>query len=280
MVKANQAFLTLSLNMKYVHYLSILLLLIYTSCNEDGERIIQTDLPTEAGQLFKVSQAVGESLYFALLPLDSYISMDSLNLPGCPVIEIDETEKKVRLTFDPAAACEQAGDNTRSGSLLISYFEPEIRPAFRYLEYEDYVFEGDTLTGSRLFTFLTSTQVKEEFPAMGMLSPRGLSHHQRGEYRHELQFDGNALTSITTSGKLTGTNPVGRDFSIEITVPTLLLLPCIQSDLLVPVSGRERWEVRRGTVAISHTLEYELRENCEVDAYATLQDGRRLLVNP
>ncbi len=65
-------------------------LVFLIACKEDDDRVISTDLPTEASQLFVVSNAWSEVLFFTQISFDQYSSGDTLKLPGCPEILIDE----------------------------------------------------------------------------------------------------------------------------------------------------------------------------------------------
>ena len=255
-------------------------LVFLISCKEDDDRVISTDLPTEASQLFVVSKAWSEAIFFTQLSFDQYSSSDSLQLPGCPEILLEENAKRVTLTFDPDSTCEQSGKSKRSGKIILDLAQSDSQNPIWFLEYENYTFEEASMDGIRIFTKKSSGIVNETFETLTHTTTNQLTHQFSGNITHTLSLDSGLVVGLNSKGMINGRNPVGRNFVFEFNEKRESLFSCFQDNKLLPVAGKETWKVSRSeTSQVTHSLSYELKENCVVEAYVVLSDGRRLLLN-
>lgn len=265
---------------KIVLYL-FLSLIFLNACKEDEDRVISTDLPTEASQLFDVSIAWSEALFYSQFSYEQYSGTDSLDLPGCPEIILEERGKRVTLTFDPATSCEHSGKYIRTGKLILDFARADSINPIWFLEYDDYTFEAATIKGIRVFTKNSLGIITETFETLTHTTSDQLTHKFSGNLTHTLSLDSGIVDRINSKGIITGRNPAGRNFGFDFEENRELLFSCFQENELLPVTGMETWQVSRSeTGQVIHILSYELKENCEVEAYVVLSDGRRLLLNP
>lgn len=268
--------------MKIFNFFFILLIVASTSCQEDADKVISTDLPTEANQLFDLSTTWSESLYFGLLSFDEYLAMDSTSsLPGCPELIVEEDTRKVFLNFDSDIECGQTGEEKRSGKIVLEYALSDSDPSSWALEYDDYFYNGSSIRGIRNFKNDASNQIIESFNPLTITTEKELTSIFSGDLKHS---GGTAVSSsigFISGGSLHGVNPAGRDFKIEIPFDRLMLSSCFQENKLIPVAGSEIWDISRGaTKNVTYLLEYELLDSCNVTANVRLPDGRTLLLNP
>ncbi len=256
-------------------------LIFLNACKEDDDRVISTDLPTEASQLFVVSNAWSEALFFTQISFNQYSGADSLELPGCPDILIDKTAKRVTLTFDPETTCDLSGKSTRSGKLILDLAQSDSENPIWFLEYENYTFEGASIKGIRTFTKNSSGLVNETFSALTHKTIDQLTHQFSGNLTHKLSLVSGIVIGVNSKGMIDGRNPSGRNFIFDFSENRELLFSCFQDNQLLPVAGKETWQVSRGEASqVIHRLSYEWKENCNVEAFVVLSDGRRLLLNP
>lgn len=256
-------------------------LIFLNACKEDEDRVISTDLPTEASQLFDVSIAWSEALFYSQLSFEQYSAADSLDLPGCPETILEENEKRVTLTFNPATSCENSGKYIRTGKLILDFARADSINSMWFLEYDDYTFEAATIQGIRVFTKNKLGIINETFENLTHTTSDQLTHKFSGNLTHTLSLDSGIVARINSKGVITGRNPAGRKFEFNFEEKRELLFSCFQKNELLPVTGQETWQVSRSEKSqVIHRLSYELEENCEVEAYVVLSDGRRLLLNP
>ncbi|MBN3520163.1 hypothetical protein JYB62_09120 [Algoriphagus lutimaris] len=268
--------------MKRFNFFFILLSIALASCQEDADKVISTDLPTEANQLFDLSNAWSESLYFALLSFDEYQAMDTAStLPGCPELLIEEDTRKVFLNFDAEIECEQAGNDKRSGKIVLEYALSNSNSATWTLEYDNYSFNGSSVKGIRSFKKDNSNQIIESFNPITLTTEEKLNSVFSGDIKHSGGTVFSNGIGFISGGNLHGVNPAGRDFNIEIPFDRLMLSSCFQENKLMPVAGSEVWSVSRGSSKnVTYQLQYELLDSCNVAANVILPDGRSLLLNP
>ncbi|WP_425639983.1 hypothetical protein ACPUEN_09335 [Algoriphagus yeomjeoni] len=261
----------------------IVLVPILMSCAEDEEKVIQTDLPTEASQLFSISKDWNESLYFAMITWKEYQQVDSLNLPGCPAIHLDQVRKVVTLDFLAGSTCTQSGEYSRSGKLTIK-FEDSLANSINQwtLTYDDYHFGSKKIEGIRTFTRNGSDEVLEEFNDLIESTETNLSTEFSGKFTHTKAYVNDSLVSFSSTGSLSGLNAVGREFEIAINAPVNRFINCLQENEVLPKVGAENWFVSRGgNSEVSYLTTYEvLVDECKVAANTMLPDGRKLLLNP
>lgn len=251
------------------------------ACKEDEDRVISTDLPTEASQLFIASNAWSEAIFFTQISFDQYSNPDSLDLPGCPEILADKTAKRVTLTFDPTTTCGQTGTSKRSGKLILNLAQSNSEDPVWFLEYENYTFEDASINGIRTFTKNPSGVINETFETLTHKTKNELTHQFGGNLIHTLSLVNGVVVGLNSKGMINGRNPAGRNFIFDFSEKRELLFSCFQDNQLFPVSGKENWQVSRSeTAQVIYNLTYESKENCKVEAYVVLPDGRRLLLNP
>lgn len=265
------------------HYKTFLLLFITSlslSCEEDEGKIIQMDLSIESNQLFKLSTVWSESLYFGLLSFEDFSLTPSNELPGCPNILVESQLNRVTLTFDPSANCDQSGKAKRSGKLILQYLPvSNLMPQWT-MTYQDYIFQNDTIKGAREFAVINSNQVDESFTKLKTTSNKRVSHTFSGSLNHSLSKLRLKLIGMSSSGIISGTNPAGRLFTIELSSPREALVTCYEQNEVLPISGKETWTISRGqNRVIVHTINYETSGTCNVIATVKLSDGRNLIVS-
>ena len=259
----------------------LVLVPLLKSCSEDEDKNIQTDLSTEAAQLFEISTVWNESVFYALIPFQEYLSNDSLQLPGKPIIEVDTTLAEVRLVFHPDSVAKQSGKYKRSGVLNLKFKNGAAENSTVTLTYENYSFEGDSLKGSREFRKPDSSTYLESFSELHHVSEKKMNTIFEGEFSHSKRFLADSLVSFTSTGQLSGKNSVGRDFSIIITKAQESIVDCYNQNLIFPATGTQTWTVSRGGVnSVNYKMNYEVKDTCKTEVYVTLPDGKRLLLNP
>lgn len=255
--------------------------IFFFSCGEDEDKNIQTDLSVEANQLFGISTAWGESLYFGLLNFEDFSQIPSAELPGCPSVLIEAVEKRITLTFDPTNVCGQSEKVTRSGQLTLQYPLVSTISSSWTLTYKDYTFQKDTIRGIREFTSTALNQVKENFIKLKKTSNREVNATFSGTLNHSLTKLRTKLVGMNSSGSISGTNSTGRNFIIDIGSPRQSLAICFSQNEILPISGKEKWTLDRGqNRVVVHSINYEPSGLCAVTAKVTLSDGRILIVIP
>lgn len=256
-------------------------LIFLIACKEDEDRVISTDLPTEASQLFIVSKAWSEAIFFTQISFDHYSNAESLDLPGCPEILVDKIAKRVTLTFDPGSTCEQTGTSKRSGKLILDLAQSDSGNPIWFLEYENYTFQDASINGIRTFTKNPSGVINETFATLTHKTKNELTHQFGGNLTHTLSLVNGVVVGLNSKGMINGRNPAGRNFIFDFSEKRELLFSCFRDNQLFPVAGKEAWQVSRSeTAQVMYNLAYEWKENCKVEAYVVLPDGRRLLLNP
>lgn len=266
--------------MKKINFFLFPLIILFIGCQEDADKVIDTDLPSEAAQLFDISTAWSESLYFALLTFEEYQALDSANsLPGCPNLIVENDTRKVFLDFDTENECIQTGTKGRSGKLIIEFsLIGGITPNW-IMEYENYSFDGNSLRGIRTFRKEGLNDIIENFNPLTFKTEKELTTIFSGNLKHSKGLS-NSI-GIISGGNISGINAAGREFSIEIPNDRLMLSVCFQNNELIPVAGSETWSIARGlNKKVTHQLKYELIDSCNVAANVLLSDGRQLLLNP
>ena len=204
-------------------------------CSEDEDKVIQTDLPTEAAQL-----------YFAMISWEEYLQMDTVGLarlPSCPDIFLDEAAREVTLQFSSSTECSQTGAYDRKGKLIIKFDTTLLSPAKRWvMEYDGYYFGTKSIEGTRTYSSDDSIQVSEEFTEIIERSENGLSTVFSGKFIHAktflsdtLEIDSlsadslvfvESLSSLTSMGRIQGINATGRDFEITMETPITHVISC------------------------------------------------------
>lgn len=258
------------------------LFLILAACKEDADKVIHTNLPLEATQLLETSTSWGESIYFTALNFQNYERLDTLNLPGCPTITIEEGIRSVELDFDNPLECNLENSVARTGKITINYGLISLESTSRWtVAFENYSFGNVSITGSKTFNQSSPDNIQETFENLTFKSSENLSTTLSGTFNHTLNRTDTLLNSISTSGVGIGTNPAGRTFDWEITEPRITDLNCLNSSEYLPQAGKENWTISRSPGReVIHSLEYIALDSCKVQVDAKLSDGRNLILNP
>ena len=268
------------MNRNYFLYLAILLSSF--GCQEDADKVISTDLPAEANQMFEISTAWSESLYFSLLTFEEYATMDStFILPGCPNVTVETEGRKVTLEFLASTECAQSDEGKRTGKINLTF--PLTLDSTRTWtqSYENYTFKGTSIDGKRNYKQSKNGIVTETFDMMTQKTSKELTSILSGSLMHQKNAKLSSSIGLISTGTMTGRNAAGREFTIEIPEDRLMLTICFKQNELNPVSGVEIWTIDRGSSnQVTHRLTYELVDSCQVAANVLLPDGRKLLLNP
>ncbi|MCS5490129.1 hypothetical protein [Algoriphagus limi] len=260
-----------------ISFLSLLLAL-NTSCQEDADRLIRTDLTVEANQLLETSSNWGESLLFAMFKFEDYRQMESEFFPGCPDIQVSDGDRRVVLDFSNKKGCDGDDKTFRSGKIILNFSQKIGFQSFWSMTYENYSYKGFKISGVRNFTFINLLQIGESFENLTIQSEKGLNTVLSGDFSHTPIISNGFLSSLRTIGEMEGKNPAGRSISMTIQSPREEKIQCFLTDEPgLPNSSVEIWEISRTfPQTVSHTLYFESTDPCLVQVEALLSDGRRL----
>lgn len=258
---------------------SIYFLVLISSCTGDVDKVITTDLQSEGNEIFRVSLALEESLFFAFQTLEDFKKADTIPLPGCPEILVKEVEKKVTLEFGAQSQCASNHNLSRSGKINIKYITTNVLETITRLEYEDYKVKGYAIEGTRDFkqirSLLNPNRRTESFEDILIINETGSSTRLKGEAVYNLVIEDLVLKEFTSSGSLEGRNITGRPIKMTQTSPKRYIVSCLKSGFVVSGQGVETWQIfRNETQAVSHNVIYEQETDCINKATITLQDGR------
>lgn len=259
--------------------LILFLLVALFACNPDLDKDITTDLQVEGNEIFRVSFALEESYYLAFQNLDAYRNVDTLSLPGCPDILINESERKVTLDFDVERDCPAGNSISRKGKIHLEFLQTGTFERITRLSYENYEVKNFRIEGTREFRqLLNFSRRTERFSDLLVLDQFGSSTRLNGEYEFTLSFENGTLLGIEASGSLNGRNITGRPLQMEPINPKKYQVSCILSGYFLPSSGRETWRIfTNATLSTTHSLNYEADPGCQNKAIVDLSDGRQVI---
>lgn len=257
----------------------ILYLIFAISCMSDIDKNITTDLQVEGNEIFNISFTLEESLFLGFQTLDDYRKADTLSLPGCPNIEINELERKITLEFLKERDCTNDQNLERTGKIHIQYLNTNSLESTTRLTYEDYQVRGIKVEGSRDFRQVRSltnpNRRTEVFTDLLLIDPKESSTKISGNYEHQLTFLNSTLTGFNSTGSIEGRNITGRPIKMTPVTPKRYLVNCVITGFYLPDSGSETWQIfRNETQSTTHNLSFELESECLNRANLTLQDGR------
>jgi hypothetical protein len=260
----------------------ILMMLVISSCSTDIDKNITTDLQVEGNEIFNISFALEEAYFFAFQTLDNYMVADTLDIPGCPAITIDEALRKVTLEFDSSRECDNNASLLRSGKIHIQYLNTNMLEATTRLEYENYKVRGIKVEGKRDFkqvrSLVNPNRRTEVFTDLYLINEFESSSRINGNYEFQLTFQNGEFTEFLCSGSIEGRNVTGRRIVMNPTLNKRYLVDCILSGNYLPVEGSEKWQIfRNETTSTMHTMIYESASACENSASLILQDGRTIV---
>ncbi|WP_373494485.1 hypothetical protein [Aquiflexum sp.] len=258
---------------------SIYIPFLISSCSGDIDKVITTDLQAEGNEIFGVSLALEESLFFAFQTFEDFKKIDTIPLPGCPEIIVNEVEKKVTLEFSAESQCDTNKNLSRSGKINIKYINTNVLETITRIEYEDYKVKGYVIEGKRDFKQIRSltnpNRRTESFENILIINETGSSTKLKGEAVFNLVYENQVLKEFTSSGSVEGRNITGRPIKMTQTSPKRYIVSCLKSGFVLPGQGTETWQIfRNETQAVSHNVVYEQETDCIKKMTITLQDGR------
>jgi len=255
--------------------IGFLLAFVFFSCSEDIDRQIQTDLSIESQQLLNTSMIWGESTYFGMISWESYQTLTSSQLPGCPWISLDLDEHKVLLDFDQAVECEQSGPWERTGKIRLEFSNPSFNQGQVEMIFDEYTFGGVQVKGTKIFTKKDLRNFSETADQLILTDSRKLSHYLSLQINHSTSFFNLRPMGYISTGKIQGINPVGREFSIDLGLGRPYLNACLELNWPVPISGQETWQISRGRNELaSYSVQFTADSACSASIQAIFPDGR------
>lgn len=252
-----------------------LLIFVFVSCSEDVERQIQTDLIIESQQLLSASLVWGESTYFGMISLGTYQTLNSSQLPGCPLISLDSETPKVTLDFDQSAECSQAGPWKRTGKIQLEFTNSSLIQGEVVMTFIDYTFGGIQVKGTKVFTRKDLRNFAESSDQLILTDSQKLSHYLDIQTNHLVSFINLRPLGHISTGKIEGTNPAGRSFSIDLGQGRPYLSACLESNWVIPISGQETWTISRvENQFANYSIQYAADSACRALIQAAFPDGR------
>jgi len=265
---------------------ALILALHLVSCVDDEEVRLTTDVTVEGTEMFNASFALSEHLNLLVLPFDRYTGFagDTLQLPGCPTIEVNETDRKVVLTFSPTPPCPNS-NLRRTGQISLHYTNSIItNEEAIVVEYADYTVRNTRLEGSRFLTPVNDNGLvnfRDRMVRLMVYDEFGSSTRINAEYEHLLQYENDSAYSINTTGAGGGRNLAGRSFTYTITTPKVQYSSCVAEGIFVPSMGRESWTYERTvSSAVTHTMNFGETAECDRNVSLSLSSGETITLNP
>jgi len=260
----------------------LVLLILMSSCFGDIDKDIRTDLQFEGNEIFNISLSLEESLIFPFQPIDYFRLSESLAIPGCPDVTIDENNKKVTLAFSVKKECVNSLYVPRSGKIHLQYISKTVLESIVKVEYEDYTVRGMKIEGTRDFkkvnSLLNPNRRTESFQDLFIIDGNNSSSRINGDFTHELGIQNGILTGFSSTGGLEGRNIAGRPIKMTQSTAKNYFVACIKDGFLLPTQGAENWQIfRNETQATNHRMVYTLENQCNSIATITLEDGRLMV---
>lgn len=263
------------------HLILSSILLVFWSCVEDVSREINTDLTQEADQFFRFSEVLSESSYLANISYFEYFRINSEELPGCPTIIRSTDSRIIQLDYSNPQECEQENKTSRTGKIILDFTLISSQERSWTLTYEDYAIENTIINGVRFFKNPSFNENQETFENLKVELEKNLGFVASGTLSYSVARLSLRPFALSTRGRIQGTNPAGRDFSLVITEAKEQNFSCYQEGWELPQTGMETWIISRSP---SSSLEYKVRFEsgtaCDPIVISTLPDGRSLQLNP
>lgn len=256
-------------------------MLVLASCTEDVSRDINTDLTQEADQFFHFSEALSESSFLGNISYTEYFRITSEELPGCPTIVRNTGSRTIELDYSAAQECTQVNKSVRTGKIILDFAQSNTTNLSWTLSYQDYSFENVKLEGTRHFKNTSFNENEETFDNLSIVLDNNLGFSTSGSFNYSVAKLSFRPFALSTRGRIQGTNPAGRDFSLVITESKEQLFSCYRDGWELPQTGMETWVVSRGTTnGLNYMIKFEANEACDPTVISTLPDGRTLQLNP
>ncbi|MBS9523060.1 hypothetical protein KIH41_05725 [Litoribacter ruber] len=244
------------------------------ACSDEFDNQLQTDPEFEAEEIFNASAALDEHLYFLTMGFEDFqmASSDSLQLPGCPIINVEENDRKVTLIFTNQ---ECPDGTTRRGGFEISFAEDSL-PTM--LTYQNYQVRQNTIEGSRSY-LRDSSLITENSEDILVFDSFGSSTRLNLIFHHELIYLTDTLSQIATRGEATGRNLAGRPFNMQVAEEKIQTLECWSQGINLASVGRENWNIERQQgLTVRHQISYGNQDDCDEQAEVTLDNGQRIIL--
>lgn len=254
---------------------------VWLSCTEDVSREINTDLTQEADQFFRFSEALSESSYLGNLSYLDFFRIDASELPGCPSIVRNLGTQKIELDYSNSQECQQLNDSLRSGKIIIDFSDPEDAVPTWTVNYENYFFNETEISGLRKFSNTSFNENQESFENLKIVLADNLGFVTSGTFSYSVAEISFRPFALSTRGRIEGTNPAGRDFSLVITEAKEQLFSCYREGWVLPQTGKETWIISRNASSrLDYMISFESSDVCDPTVISTLPDGRTLQLNP
>jgi hypothetical protein len=265
------------------HSFLLLLTFLLTACLGDAEKNISTDQQVEGTEIFRITQSLEESLFFALQSFEYYKTVAPETLPGCPAVTVNDANRSISLVFSANSTCTNNANTPRTGRILLQYITRSVLESSVVLTYDNYFFKGNAIEGLREFRRLTSivnpNRRTEIFENLIIRNEKNSSSRLNGSFVHQVTFQNTNLTQFSSGGTIEGRNIAGR--AIKMTQGTLknYEVACILAGTLMPKQGSESWEIAHSAGQLfTHNLSYTGENPCRSTATLKLQDGRVMVV--
>lgn len=238
-------------------------------------------MEVEGVEMFRISQAWEESLFFAFQSFEFYQILGDSLLPGCPEVSINEVEREVSLTFSSSRECVLGVELPRSGTIKLSYQGQNFIGQILTISYSNYKVKGIEIEGTREFVRVNSGLILnrrvENFSDLIIIDENGSSSRLSGTFSHRFNLEDGKVMSFTSSGNIMGRNITGRNISMEQSSSRQYQMSCLSIGKPMPVSGEEIWSISRyPDRQVNHKMFFEQGQDCQSTARVNLQDGRNL----
>lgn len=258
-------------------------MLLLTACLGDAEKNISTDQQVEGMEIFRITQSLEESLFFALQSFDYFKTVNPDTLPGCPDVTVNDADRSVSLVFRAKSTCTNNANTPRTGRILLQYITRSVLESSVVLTYDNYFFKGNAIEGLREFRRLTSianpNRRTEIFENLIIRNEKNSSSKLNGSFVHQVTLQNSTLTQFSSGGTIEGRNIAGRAIKMSRGTLRTYDVSCILSGTLMPKQGSESWVITHGTgQPFTHSLSYTGENPCKSTATLTLQDGRVMLL--
>ena len=271
---------------RVILFISAIIVFGLYGCVDDEEVRLTTDVTVEGREMFNTSFAISEHLNLLVIPFERYaaIENDTIPLPGCPTIAVNQEDRKVTLTFNPNVTCPNSALR-RSGIISLFYTTSLINnEEITLVEYLDYSVINLRIDGSRLVTKRTGTELnifKDTMARLMVYDEFGSSTRVTSEFDHQLTVGIDSTLQINTTGSGGGRNLAGRIFTFNIDNQKEQYERCITEGIFVHSTGRETWTFERTvTPAVTHRMNFGETSECDRNVSILLSNGETLIINP
>jgi hypothetical protein len=256
-----------------------LFLIAAYACIDPEVRRLQTNQAVEGEELYRISKALDEHLFYAFQSFLGYNdSVKVANLPGCPSVALEGEEQEVRLTFS-SGTC-QGTPILRRGSILLKYQKSPITHRDMVLvTYEEYHTGEATLKGQRALSLVASSREsrtwEDRASGLEIIYPSGSRSKHDLSLTHTVeQTYLTGLTGFSTIGQSSGRNQTGRKTEMQIMEAKQFQGNCLTQNLHRPISGSEIWTIERTTTGpVQHRLNFQRHEGCQTHTLIHLAEG-------